>query len=333
MLVTTSHAPSRGQFAVQLPPAADRTDVRRAVLATVAYFDVQEMALTAWEVYRWLWRGSLEHDPGFSAVERELQQLVAAGTLVFQEGMYAYRGRERCIATRKERQAIAPRKWRRAQRMARLVAAMPFVRLVAVSNSLAWDNVRPDSDLDFFLVAKAGHVWTARFGATLLTAVLRRRPRAGHTADTVCLNFWTAEGTELRRVRLTEDVYFAYWFASLRPLYDAGGAARRLREANRWLGHSVNVQRGGCRRTDRRVALSRPVASGKRLAEAVAASPRVERWCERLQRAIMPRAIRDKELEPSSHVVLDATMLKFHVTDRRAEIRDKWRRRVREWNE
>lgn len=331
MLVTTN-VPAWLQFVVRPQARQAPVAVRRAVLATIAYFDVQDMAVTGWEVYRWLWRGELAETPGLAAVHAALGELVATEELVCCEGMYCRRGREAVITVRKERQAFAARKWRKARRIAKLLAIIPYVRFVAVSNSLAWDNVREDSDLDFFLVAERGRIWLARGCATAVVAVLRRRPRLNHTRDTVCLNFWTVPGTPLRRVRLTEDIYLAYWLASLRPLYDEGGAGRRLQQANRWLDLSVPLPYSSRRRSDAVARLSQWFLAVKHGCEA-AVPAAAEGLAERLQRAIMPRALRDKELEPSSHVLLDREMLKFHVNDRRAEIRDAWRRRLKEWQE
>lgn len=329
-MYSTTQTSSWLQLVSRRPAQNGAAHVRWAVLATCAYFDVHDMAMTGWEVYRWLWQGDLNQRPALIAVYAALRQLTDEGVLEYHEGMYCYRGRARIIATRKRRQAVAARKWRKARRMAALVAMMPYVRLVAVSNSLAWDNVHVDSDLDFFLVAEGGHMWTARGWATLALALLRRRPRLGHTRDTVCLNFWTVPGTPLRRVRLTEDIYFSYWLASLRPLYDAGGVRRRLSEANRWLDLSVPVPYGCHPRSDHAARLPRGCAWVKRALEALQRFGWQERAFERLQRAVMPRVIRHKEIEPSTHVLLGRDMLKFHTNDRRAEIRDQWQKRMRQ---
>jgi hypothetical protein len=49
-----------------------------------------------------------------------------------------------------------------AQRMARLIAAFPYIRGVFVSGSLSKHSMRPDSDIDFFLITHPERLWLAR---------------------------------------------------------------------------------------------------------------------------------------------------------------------------
>ena len=49
-----------------------------------------------------------------------------------------------------------------ARRMARLIAAFPFVRAVMVSGSLSKHSMRADGDIDFFVVTAPGRLWLAR---------------------------------------------------------------------------------------------------------------------------------------------------------------------------
>jgi hypothetical protein len=68
----------------------------------------------------------------------------------------------------------------------RLLCALPFTRLVALSGSMAHLNLEPDGDLDLFIVTRGRRVWTVTVAVILLTKLLRRR-------RVVCANFVLAD--------------------------------------------------------------------------------------------------------------------------------------------
>ena len=71
--------------------------------------------------------------------------------------------RDGLSAVRAERKIFSDRKWKRARRWARIFAALPAVELVGVGNTLAYDNAKDGSDIDFFIVTAPGAVWRTRF--------------------------------------------------------------------------------------------------------------------------------------------------------------------------
>ena len=53
--------------------------------------------------------------------------------------------------------------------MLRLICAVPFTRMVALSGSIAHLNLERGGDLDLFIVTRGRHVWTVTVAVLMLT--------------------------------------------------------------------------------------------------------------------------------------------------------------------
>jgi hypothetical protein len=193
----------------------------RAVLSTVAYGDVFEFPMRDDEVHRYL--HGVHASPAATAAA--LARCSSAdGALSRRDGYYTLRGREGLVAARRERLVRASALWSDALRYGRVIAGLPFVRLVAVTGSLAWENVPPASDIDYLIVTDPDHLWVCRW----LVALVRRTARLRGVR--LCPNYMvtTRALTVARR-----DLFDAYELCSMRPI--AGVETyRALRRANLW---------------------------------------------------------------------------------------------------
>lgn len=62
----------------------------------------------------------------------------------------------------------------------RLLGFFPQILLVALCNSRAMGEAGENSDIDLFIIAKKGNLWTVRFIVTALTTLLGVRRRNTH---------------------------------------------------------------------------------------------------------------------------------------------------------
>ena len=210
-------------MAVLAPPAGS-ADVgsralQTAVRKSLIYSDLFDFPLTAGELSTYLFDVA-------GGVEGVLQAARACTDIVEVDGYFCLRGRQHLVAQRQLRRVDNQRLWIKARRYGAIVAALPFVRMVAVTGSLAPGNARPGDDIDLLLVVRPGRLWLCRLLVLALVRLLRL------LGDELCPNFVLAEG------RLDIDgsafpAYYARELSHMEPLF-GGDVYRALRLANGW---------------------------------------------------------------------------------------------------
>lgn len=211
-------------------------------------------------------------------------------------------GRRDLVAIRDRREAASRRRLAGDTPILRFVAGLPFVRMAAISGSLAHLNAEDDADLDLFVIAAPGRVWSVTV-ATLVAAKLfgwRRR---------LCLNYVISE----RALAVhPPDLFSANQIVHLQPQSGATVYAAFLR-ANPF------------------VAACYPNFRGR--VPAVASPPRLARWlepalapvaplAERVCRTLYARHLRRRAATWRSRdqVRLERECLKLHTSSHRAEV-------------
>lgn len=298
--------------------------LRRSLAATLAYFDLFEHPLTLSELLRYRYR--LPDEPAGRAWSAA-DALAALGDPAFgtRDGYWFLAGRDAIVDVRERRFRLSGAKFARARRVARFLRLLPSVRLVAVCNSLAIANADEGSDIDLFVVARPGTLWTTRFVVVAALAALGLRPDEKSHADKVCMSFFVSEAAQdLSRCALpADDTYLRYWTATLVPLYDAGGAYERFMAANGWIRDRLPGFRAASRRAGRECA---PAPRWTRALLPVLKA--ADAGARRLQMRMFPAEIAAMA-NADSRVLISDDILKFHVNDRRAEYDRLFKERLR----
>ena len=129
----------------------------------------------------------------------------------YRDGFFFPAGRADLIAERRRREARSHRFLHQHETLLRLLCAIPFTRMVALSGSIAHLNLEPDGDLDLFIVTRGRRVWTVTVAVLLLTKLLRRR-------RIICANFVLADS---HLVVEPQDLFTANQLLHLKPLIGA----------------------------------------------------------------------------------------------------------------
>ena len=194
--------------------------LEQSILETFIYADIFSYPLTADEVTRYVTVPAAASD-----VQRTLDNNLSSGKLVECGGYFVLPGREDLIPLRARRERVARGKWARARRYTHWLAALPFVRMVAITGTLAVNNAEPKDDIDVFVVTEPERLWLCR---ALVIAVVRMARLGG---DELCPNYFVSE----RQLFFHEHNYFsAREVAQMVPLYGME-TYRRVRAGNAWV--------------------------------------------------------------------------------------------------
>jgi hypothetical protein len=131
-------------------------------------------------------------------------------------GFYFLRGRKDLVARRIQNDKNSIEKFEIAQRAARWLRFVPFVRMIAVTGTLAMKNCEKNSDIDFFVVLKKGRIFTGRLLVTLIVHILGKRRYGKKITNRICLNYFiTNESLEIQR----QDLFAANEYSFIYPIF------------------------------------------------------------------------------------------------------------------
>ena len=242
----------------------DLPALKRAILQTVIYADIFDYPLTVTEIRRYL----TSLPASVETVAAILQEGgLVPGRLSRVGKYYLLPGREAIIARREQRGEIALRLWPQALLYGRLIAGLPFVRMLAVTGSLAMNNVEETADLDYLVVTKTGRLWLCR---ALILALGRV---AGLRGMQLCPNYLVSE----RALEFPDrSLYTAHELAQMVPL--AGlDIYKRMRDLNPWVRHFLPNADGAPSPPAVRVEPQSSAAGIQSVFEAVLPAPLAER--------------------------------------------------------
>lgn len=192
--------------------------LERAILETLAYSDIFEYPLRLEEIHRYL--------PIHAEMKEVSETLSELHSQVGKKDDFCFLvGRENVVEVRRQRQEHSQKLLPHALRYGRMLGFLPFIRMVALTGSLAMMNSSGDADFDYMLVAAQGRVWTARAFALLLNRFTRR---FGHT---LCPNLIVSESALAWPKR---DLYTAHELCQMIPIVGRD-VYQRLMNLNEWV--------------------------------------------------------------------------------------------------
>lgn len=220
---------------------------------------------------------------------------------------------------------IAQAKYKKAVQIARVLCLIPGLKMIAVCNSLSFNQAKSDSDIDLFIITAKNRIWTVRFFSLLLLKFLRLRPALNKTEnskDKICLSFFISEDNlDLEKYKIcVQDSYLAFWTQQLKPLYIEDNVYTKFVQSNKWAFDSISWQNHHYY-----------ISNYKRRVSKFLFKPLInlfvtwldEKAYKHIQLKIMPDVIKYMACSWDSRVVISDHILKFHINDARIAFKDR----------
>ncbi len=193
-----------------------------AILRTLIYADLFQFPMTAREIQRYLIGCAATLDD----VQKRLAESDWLAVRIASAGVYyaPIEAAAHSVPERLRHETASQQLWPIAERYGRLLAYVPFVRMVALTGALAMRNAKPDDDIDYLLVTTPRRVWLARALVVVIVRVARLR------GIQLCPNYVLAETALEQKQR---DLYIAHEVTQMIPLTGTNVYCA-LRAANIW---------------------------------------------------------------------------------------------------
>ncbi|MCF7834673.1 hypothetical protein K9M48_01265 [Candidatus Gracilibacteria bacterium] len=103
----------------------------------------------------------------------------------------------------------------------KLYRSLPFVKEIYLCNSISFNSLNKDSDIDLFIITKKNSIRRARLFSVLFFRILGIKRYGSKFKKKFCLSFYiTQDNKNLYNIMLSRsDVYLNYWLAHLITLY------------------------------------------------------------------------------------------------------------------
>jgi hypothetical protein len=177
-----------------------------AVLRTVIYASLFDYPLTLDQLHQSL-VGVRAEKESIASWWRSSDLLQSA--IEHRDGLFFPAGRRDLIATRTRREALSRELLDRDQKILSMLSRLPFVRMAALSGSLAHLNAEGSADLDLFVITAPHRVWSVTVAALVLSKLFGFRRH-------LCMNYVISEHA-LKIV--PEDMFTANQIIHLRPVF------------------------------------------------------------------------------------------------------------------
>lgn len=203
--------------------------LKQAVLATIAYADLLNFPLKCEEIEEYLYGWSATRE-AIEAVLKEIQGVIHLN------GYYCLNNRIELIETRKKNDVLLMNYWKKIRRFRFFFQLCPFVRSVAVCNSVSYGNVKETSDIDLFVITADHRLSIARFFLKLITQLIGVRVHHGFISKRFCLSFFvTVSAHNLKAIAYEFDPHLAYFVKTMTPLFGAKVFDEFLRNNESWM--------------------------------------------------------------------------------------------------
>lgn len=282
-----------------------KADLETPIIKTLAYADLFDQALSTEELQRYL--------VNKKSSTSDLNKEAGAKKYEVRGGLWCLCGREELFNLKPQQLATGNLKLKIAEQSLWLFKLCPWVKMVAVTGSVAGGSPEVDDDIDLIVITAKNRLWLSRFIITSVLTLLGRRRKPGddpaRVNNKLCLNMWLSEES---LTTTHKDIYVANELAHMKPILNRDGEYETYIAANSWLENFLPNFYKSTQNSELRIRNS---ADGLRTTDWL--DRQLEQWQLRHMRARTKETVTEK-------------LLMFHPKDYRSEILAKHKKRLKE---
>lgn len=291
--------------------------IEKAILRTLAFFDIFKRPLTLEE----LWQNLYQLQASKIQVLLALRDLQKKRVVAKNNPYYCLAQNQQSFKVFEDNRQLRIANWQKVDRVIKILKFVPFIKNISVINSLSFNASGKDSDIDILIMTAKNRLWTARAFAVMILELLGQNKNQWHQAGKFCLGFaFSQEQLNLKHLQLRNDIYFTYWLAMLKPVWDRKIYQKFILE-NGWIFQKLpNWQEKETESYPEKKSIFEKILSGK-------FGTKLEKFLGELQ---INKIWRSKENHrPGASVVADFKMMKLHAYDRRSLYQKRWEEKLR----
>lgn len=291
----------------------DYQKMEKAVLKTLAYYDVFDFPLKAWEVHKWL----TGKKATLVQVEDALIRLEKKNRIARSRGYWYLAGKKKTVKQRESKEKISSGHINLAGYVGALLRLIPWVKMVGISGSLALSASKKEDDIDLFIITDKHRIWISRFLLILLTSAIglrrSRREKKLSAAGKICINLILERSNLAQKKR---NIYVAHEVLQMRPLWQKQQIYSDFLHANSWAFKYLPNWKSSER-------MDRKNWNNGNFTEAVSSgslSDLLENFAQKIQLNIMKK--------PQGKERIETGALYFHPEDKGVKILSEYRKRI-----
>jgi hypothetical protein len=306
----------------QFPPK----NIKEGIYAAICFFDIFDLALNYDEIKR--------YKMGPQCSDDKLKEILNHDPLVeSKNGLFFIKGRDGLVKRKDEKLLVAEKFWLKVKKYLPFIRSVPFIKMVAVCNTLAFNAPSAESDIDLFIIAEEGRIFTVRFLSTILFHLLGVRRHGNKIAGRFCLSFYISnDAMNLEKIKNGgKDVYLPYWLATLKVVYGREGYEKLMR-SNVWMNQYFPMDDSGKNQNlsekDKMIRGKSLLVLWAKILEYILKG-RIGDFLEKFIRNFQLKRHNRKKpaLGHEASVIVNDSMLKYHNVDRRKEFARKFMER------
>jgi hypothetical protein len=199
------------------------------ILSTISYYDILNFPLTSFEIWKYL---LAEKGCTLGKIIEALEGDDLKNRIEEFRGFYFLEGRKDLVDRRIQCDKNSAVKFEIAERAAWWLRFVPYVRMIAVTGTLAMKNCEKNSDIDFFVVLEKGRIFTGRLLVTAMVHILGKRRYGKNIKNRICLNYFiTTESLEIQR----QDLFAANEYSFIYPIFGHNVFQKFCETNNNWI--------------------------------------------------------------------------------------------------